>query len=450
MASDAGTPSREKQLPQWLSGAIPQSLASRKPATTVSPYDANQSYLIGVRGVVSIMSFLWCFMQTFAPAAVAHSTNDTGPAYQIALRKSLSVLFWNDSLIYSSMIFLSARTICLPFLLDPSKAQLASSVFRRGLRLWFPTAAALIVVFAIFTKTLGTQYIVDFATKTQNYSMHSDMYVLPSSLTNFNSIFEMFWTTHTFSYQAGNWAFPTQTLWIVSVIFQQSYTVYTTMVIIPYTRKSWRLMGAFVFIITAWWVYSWAWFSVSGLLIADLVMNMDLKAKCQSHRALTLGVALFLMAAGFAMQFLWAGVFPDLYTAEIDYHTGLYNTGGIYTWNDATAPQLRADDYLAIMGFHVLLESSDIMQKIFRNPVFVFMGNRSYSYYLLQSIIIYTVGIKSAMPKIVDSMTDFPSASGIAFIASLLVTIVAGEVFYWLIDKPSQTFARILFAWIRE
>ena len=366
---------------QWLHSVIPSSVSSKAPTIVPSPHDAAQDYLTGVRGVLVIMSFLWVFMQTFAPAAVKASANTTGPPWQLALRKSLSILFWNDSLIYSSIIFLSARTICLPFLLDSSKLVLAGSVFRRGLRLWFPTAAALIVVYIVFTKILGTQYLYDFASQTSNASMHPDQYVLPSSLANFNSIFEIFWMSHNVSYQAGNWAFPSQTLWIVSTIFQQSYTVYMTMVVIPYTRKSWRMMGAFVFIITAWWVYSWAWFSISGLVFADLVLNFDLKAKCQSHKLLTLAIAGICLAGGFGMEFLWQAAFPNLQNAEINYHTGLYNTGGIYTWNDTTAPQLRADNYLIIVGFYILLEASDIMQMIFRNPVFKFLGRRSYSQY---------------------------------------------------------------------
>ena len=151
------------------------------------------------------------------------------------------------------------------------------------------------------------------------------------------------------------------------------------MVIIPYTRKSWRLWGALIFIITAWWVYSWAWFSVSGLLIADAVVNMDLKAKCSTHRITVVTAALVMMAAGYFMCFYWVAARPDLQYAEIDYHTGLYNTGGLYTWNDTTAPLLRADNYLVICGFYLLLETTDFLQTIFRNPVFTFIGKRSFS-----------------------------------------------------------------------
>nr|POE76124.1 hypothetical protein CFP56_59604 [Quercus suber] len=465
---------REEKQPRsnWLNTVMPPSISQKIPEQTVSQHDAAQDYLVGVRGVLAIMSFLWVFLQTFAPATVAHSANDIGPGYQIALRKSLSVLFWNDTMIYSSFIFLSARTICLPFLLDSTKLTLASSVFRRGIRLWFPTAATLIVVYIVFTKALSSNYLADFASRSGNASMQSNIYHrLPNSLANFNAIFEIFWISHFFSYQGGSLAFPTQTLWMVSVIFQQSYTVYMTMVIVPYTRKSWRLWGAAVFIITAWWVYSWAWYSISGLLIADAVINMDLKAKCQAHRIPVMIAAAFMMIAGYFMCFFWVDVRPDLQNEEIDYHTGLYNTGGLYD-NDVNAPQLRADNYLVICGFYLFLESTDFLQKIFRNPALVFIGKRSFSksdtrsiagwssllispspgYFLLQSIIVYTVGIRLATSILPDdgSLRNYASASGAAFIVSLLVTIAAGELFYWIFDVTSQKAGRLFFTWIRE
>ena len=61
---------------------------------TVSGYE----YLMGVRGLLAIQSFLWVFLTTFVPTAVKDSQNPTGPGYQIFLRKILSVIFWNDGL----------------------------------------------------------------------------------------------------------------------------------------------------------------------------------------------------------------------------------------------------------------------------------------------------------------------------------------------------------------
>lgn len=392
---EVGTPSKEKGLHRWMSSALPASVHNKvtqhrqQDNYTPRPHDASQDYLVGVRGVVAIMAFLWTFLQTFVPAAVKGSANTTGLGYQIALRRSLSVLFWNDSMIYSSIIFLSARMICLPFLLDSSKTVLASSVVRRGLRLWFPVAASLIIVYAVFTKHFGgTQYLTDFATQTDNVSMNTTtLYVIPNSLANFNSIFETFWITHLYQDHAANWAFPTQTLWVISAVFQQSYTVLTAMVIVPYTRKQWRVLGGIGFVLTAWWVYSWAFYSIAGLMVADAVMNMGMRPggtgsslKLSQHITIpfwTIGLA--CMGAGYAMQFLWVAVFPDLQNVELQYHTGLYTTGGLNWDVDVTTAQMRADNWLVIVGFFLILETVEVVQKIFRNRVFIYLGNRSYS-----------------------------------------------------------------------
>jgi hypothetical protein len=331
------------------------------------------------------MAFLWTFLRVFAPAAVKGSANEDGPGYQLALRKSLSVLFWNDTLIYGSIIFLSARTICLPFLLEPSKTVLASTVFRRGIRLWFPVAATMIVVYFVFSQAMATK-IIDFGTLTGNVSLDADLYILPSSLANFNAIFMTFWITHTFQAQAANWAFPSQMLWVITAVFQQSYTVYMAMVIIPYTRARWRVIGAFAFILTAWWVYSWAWYSISGLLIADAVMNMGLRpGGTGSHLTLFKvnlpfwAIGAVFMAAGFSMQFIWTAARPDLQNAELFYHTGIYNTGGLNTSVDVTASQIRADCYLIVMGFSLILETSGVLQSVFRSKFLVLLGRRSLS-----------------------------------------------------------------------
>lgn len=332
------------------------------------------------------MAFLWTFLRVFTPAAVKGSNNEDGPAYQLALRKSLSVLFWNDTLIYGSIIFLSARTICLPFLLDSSKTVLASTVFRRGIRLWFPVAASMIVVYFVFTQTMATRLLA-FATMIGNESLDTDIYLLPSSLANFNAIFMTFWTTHNFQLQAASFAFPSQMLWVISAVFQQSYTVYITMVIIPYTRPRWRIFGAIAFILTAWWVYSWAWYSISGLLVADAVMNMGLQpGGSASYLTISKKIRLpvwivggLLMAAGFIMQFVWTAARPDLQNAELMYHTGIYSTGGLNKGVDVTAAQIRADCYLIILGFSLILETSSVVKSAFRNKFLVLLGRRSLS-----------------------------------------------------------------------
>lgn len=48
------------------------------------------------------------------------------------------------------------------------------------------------------------------------------------------------------------------------------------------------------------------------------------------------------------------------------------------------------------------------------------------------------------------NVDNLPKATGVAFIASLLVTIPAAEVLYWLVEVPSIWLSRVLFDWIRD
>ena len=352
---------------------------------TVGPnVPPERGHLLGLRGFLVIQSFLWVFLETFVPVAVKDSANASGPTYEKVLRQSLSVLFWNDSLIYSSFIFLSARTICLPYLETPSKTAIASAVFRRGLRLWFPIAVTLAIV-KILSSTIGTSHLDQYKQSTANLTLEVP-YEIPNTLAYFNSVFNLFWTNKQFFSQAGNTAFPSQTLWIINVIYAQSYTVYLTMVMMPYTRNPWRVKAYLVFILSAWWVQSRAWYSITGLLLTDAVINMGYAEK--AHHGIKIWRAMrcpmwiasiVLMAAGLVMQFLWTDWRPEYKNKELLAHAERYDSSGLNAAIDPKDPEARDDDYLVILGFHLMLECSPFIQKIFRNPFFTYLGRRSLS-----------------------------------------------------------------------
>lgn len=344
---------------------------------------SEQKYLLGLRGLLTIEAFIWVFLQTFVPAAV-NGNNISGPGYQLVLRKTLSVIFWNETLLYSAFIMLSARTICIPFFKDPTKTSIASASFRRGIRLYFPVAVALIIIKLTSSKA-GLAEIERFKTFTKNESFETP-FSMVNAISCFNSGFMLFWTTFGFAKQAGSKAFPSQTLWIVNVIYQQSYTIFMTMVIIPYTRGRWRVEAFICFIVTAWWVQSWAWFSITGLLFADMVMNMDFKAKSKRGIKIWRSIrcppwipAVLLMAAGLTMMFIWAAWKPQDANDELHVHTGIYYTGGLNYQVDVKQPQARVDNYVFLLGFFLLLESSDILQWLLQNRLFYYLGHRSLS-----------------------------------------------------------------------
>jgi hypothetical protein len=328
-------------------------------------------------------SFLFVFFQTFLPAAVPDSKNVDGPTYQVVLRKSFSVLFANEALIFSWIIFLSARTICLPYLVDNIREVCASSVFRRSIRLWIPTFVAFSIAALAFNIS-STNYITEFMDSTGNISTYTPM-PLRNFLIFFNSLFDIFWVTKSYNDQAANKAFPSGTLWIVSVLFQQSYTVYITMVIVPCTRKSWRVKAMLAFILAAFWVQSWAWYSVTGLLVADAVLNMDLQYRSRKgFRVGSFNVPLWPLYAtmvftGVLLQFLFISWNSNKRTDELYGHTGLYTDGMLNQNVDVEQPMARVDNYLIILGTSLLIETFEWPRKVLRSRAFVELGKRSFS-----------------------------------------------------------------------
>jgi len=187
-----------------------------------STHDSKHNFLIGLRGFFVIQSFLYTFLLVFAPASVANSANAQDVSHNSTLHKALrfvSILFLNDGIIYPAFILLSARTICIPFMKDKTKLSIAGSIFRRGIRLWFPVAVGLAISTSVLQAT-GYKYINDFAQGTGNKSI-LEPYRIENALIYFNSVFNLFWVTTKFSEQAGSYAFPGQMMWVINVIYMQ-------------------------------------------------------------------------------------------------------------------------------------------------------------------------------------------------------------------------------------
>ncbi|KAL1970097.1 hypothetical protein VTN77DRAFT_6502 [Rasamsonia byssochlamydoides] len=424
-----------------------------------SPTTYEQQYLLGFRGLLVIEAFLWVFLQTFVPVAVYASADRNGQLYQQIIRKTLSVLFWNEYLLYGAIVFLSARSIAIPFIKSPTPDRIARSVMCRGITLWFPVAVSLAIAKLAFSPA-NLELIADFKNGTGNNSLQVP-YLIPNAFAYFNSVFDVFWTTHGYQTQAASMAFPSQTLWIITTVYMQSYTVYMTMVIIPFTRKKWRVQWSVPFILTAWWCQSWAWFTISGLILCDMVMNMDFKARAQRGIPIPIfrradGSAFRLpvwvpaglcLIGGLAMQYIWTAWRPDLFDSEYLVHGGLYYSGGLNYEYPTRHNQARDDAYLTIVGIFLFLESYDMVQRFFESRFLVSLGKRSLSYFLIQSNMIYIVGIR-VFTQLRREGLSFAGSTVVTLITCLAVTIPAAEAFYRLVELPSKVLAHRFYDFI--
>lgn len=436
---------------------------------TASP---SQSHLTGLRGILVLESLAWIFFQTFVPALVSNGT--PGQTYQRILRLVLSVPFWNESLISSFFIILSARTICVPFLQNPRPTTYAGSLIRRPLRIAISLSIATGLGFLILSQ-LGTAYIDKFKSILPNESVSTPA-TAPSALVAFNSIFDLFWIESDFSDQAANTFWPTATLWCPSLIYYQGYTVYMLMVLLPYTRSWWHPQCLALFALGSFWIESWGWYSATGLLLADFATNETLKAHLRhgfkvsgEMRCSPFITAPALIAAGLAMKYAWVAV-PQYTNAELTLHPILHfsdqNTLAAF---DKTVPYPRLDDFLVVVGVLLLVEVSDHARSLLSTRPLLWLGERSLSkqavpalpqfiasntnflltgIFVAQTVIFWTVGIQVFLHVHVDQGLSTATTNVVVLVVCLLTVFLSAEAYHRFVDLPTQWVAKLACAWL--
>ena len=341
-----------------------------------------QAYLLGLRGVLTILSLLWTFFETFIPALVSNSTH--GPTYQKVLRLVFSPILWNASLIRSFFFALSARSICVRFLRDPKPSAYAGSIIRRIVRLPITMFVACGLAYGIFGG-IGTSYIHTFQDVLPNHSI-SALQVPDSALTGLNAMFDMFWVVRSYYYQAANDFWPSQSVWMVSLIYQQSWTVYFLMIILPYTRTSWHWQFLALFGLGSFWMDSWGWYDASALLLADYVINPALRSRLDEGLVISdewkipcviPGVA--MTGIGLAMKYVWTA-FPQYIDEELVLHPFLDLSENTSRAAFAAAdPYPRIDNWLVIFGILLLMETTVRLRDLLSVEWLVELGRRSLS-----------------------------------------------------------------------
>lgn len=71
-------------------------------------------------------------------------------------------------------------------------------------------------------------------------------------------------------------------------------------------------------------------------------------------------------------------------------------------------------------------------------------------WFLLQSIVIYTAGIKLFMHLSIEKNLSVEAARVVCLFVCAIIVIIGAEVFHRLVDLPSKKLAFTVFDWIRK
>ncbi len=71
-------------------------------------------------------------------------------------------------------------------------------------------------------------------------------------------------------------------------------------------------------------------------------------------------------------------------------------------------------------------------------------------WFLLQSIVIYTAGIKLFMHLSIERNMSVEGSRLVCLLVCVAIVAFGAELFHRLVDCPSKAFAHIVFDWIRK
>lgn len=259
---------------------------------------------------------------------------------------------------------------------------MASSIFKRPFRFLPPVVFAMSIA-ALLNHKGGYDAIAELRVVGKN-GLTGLPYQYKTVLAWLNAMFNVFWFQD--ALQAGVLAHPGAQLWVVTTCYNESYTIYMTMLLLPYMTRYWRVQLLVLFILAAWWLNSWAWYSVTGLILADNVQYIrawgtqfwivDLNHSKIKFHVPYWSVPMSMVIISTFIKYFYATLRPDLYNNEYSAHTSTYLVGGtIKGYVDYSRPNQRVDNYFFVLGSLLLIEMSPRAQKFFSNGVLQYIGH---------------------------------------------------------------------------
>lgn len=473
------------------------------------------SYLDGLRGVAALFVVLAHYQATFFPylgvgwhqkeqwADGTEKKNNYLVQFPIirtfyAARFMVTIFFVISGYVLSSKSLGLARRQEHVLLLK----SLASSIFRRFLRLMLPALAASFLCFLLACFNLPTEISKGWdAPDLSEADLYSKPHLLysPDSVTLLNWIKDAAHLTDPFRF--GTVGFPRYDypLWTMPVEYMGSMIVFIMVIGTSLIRPVLRSLLLAFFVWYCLWNGYWQWcLFIGGVLIADLAykspsseqvsylpltemvdedeclsnadaeedleksqrlwswksasvtVNLATYTSCLKHLSPYLYPAWYIFSTLAFLLAIFLGSFPDG-------DPGSTATAPGYGWLSQFVPLwswgLFAGYYFPDLGALLLvfiLSKAEFLQSIFTTKVAQYLGDVSLSIYMLHVLVLTTLGnwliVKCLIMTRGFGSWSFPAGMTIALSCCAVVTFWVGDVFWRLVDIKCIQFAK----WVSE
>ncbi|SNX83943.1 uncharacterized protein MEPE_02651 [Melanopsichium pennsylvanicum] len=424
------------------------------------------AYLEGLRGVLGLQVLVWTFFRIFAPAIVADRDVDgvypaqflsRSPEWQTLLRKVLSPVLFDGELQAAFFVILSGRASLQTFIERRVAISLAGAAFKRPFRFLLPMAVTLGLVSMVIAVN-GFRYASEVSTALGNQIAQPPSQ-WGSALEYFNSLLFFFSTSSYYRMaRATQFIPPSGTLWIVPVLFQQTYVMIILAFALPYTVVKYKNLGIILLILTTAWVGRWSWYTLTGLLLAEWstiylqllpAKGIPLNRRASRHVPVWLPGVIFL-ALGVFSKYIWVAAFPEAANREIIAHVD-GNTGKLnYDTDPAQVAFPRYDNWMLATGVLYLVEISPSFQRVFAAKPLAYLGRWSFSIALISGTVMLSLGSLIRHHLTVSAGWSSEAAVlGVLFLCLIPTCCGVAEMYSRIIDDASLFGANWIWKWIR-
>lgn len=374
-------------------------------------------YLDGIRGIAALVVLIHHFTLAFLPATYTLHTDDAHwrPGWEIAYGRSVFSVFSDGNFAVCVFFVLSGYVLSRQYFLSANVETIVSAASRRFLRLYVPVAATLIIAYC-FLK-LGWYFNVE-----ASRVAHSEWWM------------GKFWVTDkpeakllsglSYSTMFSGDGFLDTSLWTISTELYGSMLVFAFLVLTHNTRNRAVALLALLAYFICFELYYYAAFLLGIAL--HFTKHWELRS---APWRFVLSTLLFVLS-------MTLGAFPAGIGSMLHY--------------DWKQPHLVvAYHVLGSVGLIISVLMSPRLQRFFGSRPARFLGDISFCLYLLHALVLGSASCFLFLK--LWRQIGYMRAVGVAFVATVAITIPAAYVMTRLVDDKGVQLSRYVYRrWFRK
>ncbi|WP_127576441.1 acyltransferase family protein [Paenibacillus barengoltzii] len=377
-------------------------------------------YLDGIRGLAAFVVVISHYIQVFYPAALNGNPQQAHWKWDTWYGHSPINLFYNGQFAVCMFFVLSGYVLSVKIFqkrLDRETFyySLQSSAIRRYVRLAVPAAVSVMFVYlAIITNSVHLQDIWGSTwtdMKKNYYELDTNLYTVIKA-----AVFDPF-----FRFQAHPY---NPVLWTMSYELLGSYLIFGFIALFGRAKKRWIVYGILSVVLIQTYFVAFLW----GMLLADLLKYKWIQGKTIKVSVLLMGI--YLGSAPYTSL-------TDNMYEPIEVWTNLINLWIQFHID----PRRLAHTLGAAMILFVLLRSA-LLQRVFEWKPFVYLGQVSFSLYLIHFTFLNTFSA-FLFSKVIGNLS-YNMAFALTFLVSMVPMFILSHYYAKYIDQGAIKLARMV------